>query len=345
MQDSQRYTGRSGATPNVMRFRMPDLTTMSCADDFFGAPEFFFEIKTPSGCHRGAFGTFVQMYDKDISNSVSLGPTGSSTVNFGNEAMGASVTCTDCGISVAADMHVLVRVDDLNPFAESWSWGSLSLEANVDLVAEAWVFQEVTFNRTVVDITCPPSVCLGITFAGVAGFKVGLLASLELRASALFDAQAQVTYQRRVQTSGLVALHTYSGGIYRSTSGFAMSPVSDVVAQPATLRLTVRAVAEASIHPHLYVGLFASVSTYAEAEVYFRVTAALHVSATLNFRTAIGTSNFLDAVPPATCAATTMGCNDACSSAHDLQLDANIWARCVRLLRTLIYMRRRVLRV
>jgi len=104
-------------------------------------------------------------------------------------------------------------------------------------------------------------------------------------------------------------------------------PVSDAVSQPATLRLSVSAQATASIHPHLYIGLFASVSTYATAEFYLRISPELYATAQFAFRTAIGATHVLSAIPSATCAAAVIGCNDACYATHDVRLNASVYGR------------------
>ena len=67
---------------------------------------------------------------------------------FGDESLGASIECKDCYLSGSADVHVLVRVDQYNPFAESWSWGSVDIDGNIDLTAKAWLNVERYFEPT-----------------------------------------------------------------------------------------------------------------------------------------------------------------------------------------------------
>ena len=181
-------------SPNVFTFTMPDLREHDCADDgwFGGFPEFIFRIQTQSECHRGQWGVF--RFISDWSDKIGPGPftvrPSPSVISFGNQYSGASLTCNDCSMTGSADVHVLIRVDQYNPFAESWSWADSTLEANVDLTARASGNVDQSFGPVSVlpcatdpeQVTCPvciPPICLPVQFAGI-GVRAGVIIDLEL---------------------------------------------------------------------------------------------------------------------------------------------------------------------
>ena len=45
------------------------------------------------------------------------------------------IECIDCKVKLKADVHVLIRTTNLDPFAETWSWGDVSLVGKVDVTA------------------------------------------------------------------------------------------------------------------------------------------------------------------------------------------------------------------
>ena len=135
---------------------------------------------------------------------------GAWSTSHGGATLGATVTCTDCGVNGTADAHVLIRVDEYNPFAEVWSFGDVVAEANVHVTASLTAAWNKSWTREIWPKTCIPYLCHDVTFAGVTGVKLGLVYSLDFTASVDFDAQAELTYKRRVRTRGDVSLHVGS---------------------------------------------------------------------------------------------------------------------------------------
>lgn len=338
---SQPHSGSWQTSPNTRTFTMPDLRTMACANDgwFGGYPEFTFVIQSRNDCHRGRWkSTFTVLYDQSVdSQSMTLQP--SPTVQtFGSESAGASIECNDCKITGTADAHVLIRIDQYNPFAEAWAWGDLSFEANIDLKAQAWLSTngwKSLGSKTVLDLACISPICFGGKVAGV-DVKLGVMTKLVMNAEASFDARADVTYKRRAKSEGTIGLHTLGTVIVsKEVSDFAQVPLNDASTEPATLRLSLDATGRVGVHPSVYVGLFASVSTSGAAEAYMRVTAALYAQATFQFRTAINSEYILAPRDSSWCSNALIGCNDACSAVHDVSLSAVLYGRCVSVLRVL----------
>ena len=324
--DNTHHTGSMSSSPNSFTFTMADLKNYPCANDGGSFPEFVFRVWTESDCHRGESDfQFTIMYDKDITSQLSLRPSSSPKYTYGS----ASFECSDCHVGGTADAHVLVRVDQLNPFAESWTWGDITLEGNVDFTARASSSVTKCWHSTVASLACLTSICFDVNFAGIAGVKLGIMADLDLNACAILDAEAVLTYKRRVQVAGKVALHTRGTQIlYHDVKDFAQVPVSDDVAEPGTLRVNLKAIVQATVTPKLYLGMFASVCTVGQAEVYLRLMASLTAKATLAYRTEGGTF-VLTGLDQTDCSDTFLGCNTACYAPHDTRLGASISARYV----------------
>lgn len=100
--------------------------------------------------------------------------------------------------------------------------------------------------------------------------------------------------------------------------------------EPQTFRIDLQAEVYAGLVPDLYIGLFASISIIAKAEVYVALRAGLHVSARFDYRIALGTADVLQPLP-STCISqygtALIGCNSGCFSEHDTRLQMFIGGR------------------
>ena len=329
--DNQFYTGNVQYSPNTLTFTMPNLYSHSCGTDgggTWGFPEFYIHLETQSGCHTGRWpsaGLFRQTYDSDYQGQITLEES-TTTKTWGSQSAGASLACNGCHVDASGDAHVLVRIDQYNPFAESWSWADASFEADVDLVANAWVNKQLSWGGSYGSLLCLAPLCYGgVQFADLHVY-LGLMSQFALTASVSFDAQAQVTYRRHVKATGTFSLHTVGATIVsRGANDMAFQELSQENTQPASLRINLDAQAQVGLHSRVYAGLFASYSTSAEAEVYVRADADLYVRANFYFRSAIGTQNVLS--PVYDCSSAVIGCNQACSSPHDTRLSMNAYGR------------------
>ena len=318
---SQQYSGSACDSPNSYTFTMPDLSNHPCANDFLGgAPEFQFKIQTKDhGCHRGYWGEFVQLYNLDPTGGFELAPS-SSSLTFGDSSAGLSLKCTNCHVSGSADAHVLVRVDQYNPFAESWTWADVTLEAAIDFEAQAWAYGTRSWQEAT-SLVC--AVCASVSFASTS-VNLGILAKLETFGESYFSAEGRVTYRRHAKAAGQINLHTVGSNVYKRLTDFArLTPASDPDANPLSYEVDIQATATVGLYASLYAGLFASVSTMAEAEVYAKVRAGLIASADFTYQTASDST----ALAPYTCTYGALACSDMCSSQHDLRITASISGR------------------
>ena len=125
---NQRYQGNVANSPNSLTFTMPDLLSTGCGTFFeVGVPEFviyidtvfasyFFGIPTSGACHKGWTNQFRMMkytppsppggFQMDLSRSLS-------------SSSDARLQCDNCGVGVTGNVHVLVRQEQFNPFAET----------------------------------------------------------------------------------------------------------------------------------------------------------------------------------------------------------------------------------
>jgi hypothetical protein len=142
----------------------------------------------------------------DVQGAIKLAPP--STLSFGSASAGMYLACSDCYVSGTADAHVLFRVDQYNPFAESWSWADVSLDAKIDLEARAWLNMQKSWS-TSFDLLCIlfPLCIGGVDFVGVK-VHLGVMTRLNVEAELSFNANARLTYDRHVRTAGQVGLHT-----------------------------------------------------------------------------------------------------------------------------------------
>ena len=62
-----------------------------------------------------------------------------------------------------ADIHVLIRTTNTDPFAESWAWGDLSLVGKVDINANASARYSQTIGpKKILGLICPPYVIAAV---------------------------------------------------------------------------------------------------------------------------------------------------------------------------------------
>ena len=149
---------------NEIQFTMPDLCGESycpgqCSSGTY--PEFYIRVEYDStlGTNIAQSATFRLLEDYGTSpTTTTLAPSSNPVVFERSSAdgnAGLRISCTDCAITAAADLHVLVRTTNTNPFDESWSWGDFSLDLNVDVEARAWAAYERTIEQKLMSLTCP----------------------------------------------------------------------------------------------------------------------------------------------------------------------------------------------
>lgn len=340
---NQYYTGGIANTPNMVTFTMPKISEMPCANDGLGGfPEFMVVVKSttcqpgcsnPSSCYETKSRNaeeFEILTENDVVTDTLVIQPSQSTFNFGSQAVGAEIQCTDCKVTGSADVHILVRTESYNPFEEAWVWGDLNVSANIDMQATAFAVGETeVFERALLDLICIQPVCYGTTLAGLS-MKVGLMADLTGTANATFDATATLSYKRNVQATGPVALHSH-GGTTRSEMGeFVNVDQGGADTAPQCLNVDVSANATVGLIPDLYLGMFASLPGAiigAEAEVYVRAGTGLWAEA--NFKMKASNDNFAPFLPRTTseCDSKLLGCGTGCTANHDTSVDAKIYGR------------------
>ena len=300
-----------------IQFTMPDLRNLDCYNDGGGSsfPEFHFHIQTVddlstswnsysiSACHTGKL-HFTVLYDVDVQVDSSLQADGTASMKlepptndpFGSSSAEVSLTCNDCFVSGTADVHVLVRVDQHNPFAESWSWGDVTLDAKIDFTARAQGRTAMNWNHSF-ELLCLPPMCTGLKFGNM-WVKAGIMQQLTMLGGVDFSAEAEVTLKRQIRTNGSVSLHTRGKSIlWKGAEGFSVLPVESRDSEPLALRLALDLEAHLELRPNLYVGLFSSVSILdAEAEVYVALKPVLKATGNFKYRAARGESS--NAIPP-----------------------------------------------
>ena len=164
--DSRR-THYGNAGTHSIDFTMPDLcgdTSLYCSSTECSGgtyPEFYILVEwdTTLGTSIAQSATFRLLEDYGTSpTTTTLAPSSNPVVFERSSADGNAelrISCTDCAITAAADLHVLVRTTNTDPFDESWSWGDFSLDLNVDVEARAWAAYERTIEQKLMILTCP----------------------------------------------------------------------------------------------------------------------------------------------------------------------------------------------
>ena len=291
---------------NAYEFTMPNLHDLDCAVDGRGTsfPEYHFKIQTGDACHLGQSADFTLLYDFDVQVDSSLQADGTASMKlepptndpFGSSSAEVSLTCNDCFVSGTADVHVLVRVDQHNPFAESWSWGDVTLDAKIDLDARAQGRKAMDWREDFGRLCLPP-MCRELNFGNTV-VQAGIMQQLTMLGGVGFSAEAEVTFKRQIRTNGSVGLHTHGSSIlWNGAEGFEMLPVDSRDSEPLALQLALDLEAHLELRPNLYVGLFSSVSILdAEAEVYVALKPILKATGNFKYRAARGESS--NAIPP-----------------------------------------------
>ena len=292
---NQAYSGSVATSPNYLTFQMPNLRELRCAQDFLGGyPEFQFRIRTEGDCHRGTSFTFRLLQDNqtngydtfslDVPAEYEMGPYGNAGLNTG-----LRVKCVDCHIDGTGDVHVLLRTTDYNPFDETWTWGdlsSLTFAANVEV--EAYFAGSLTHSRTVLDKACIPGLCLGGRIAGIQLY-LGVFAELSLSAEVNYEVAAALAFERSVTLPNLrLAYHTRGAAILQDDVTVNASLISSGPDPTAPqIQLNIDATAKVSLIPRFFAGLFASISSVAQAEAYLRVEVIIALEAHFNFHTSL----------------------------------------------------------
>ena len=246
--------------------------------------EYKIEVVTTRGNHHGYSEVFRLLYEKEeYTELVSFPSPGNRhskwewTRGNGDTSLGLRVQCMDCHMSIGAEVHVLVRTTDYNPFEETWSWGKLGLEANLQIEAEAWLaWTPSPAEQTLVPEVCALCVSLGLAGTGV---ETGLKFQLEGIATAGFDARAKFTYARKRTAEGVIAMHTIGDSTFKTDmGGFDFQDSNQDDTTPATLDISVKAHASVTLRPIFTLGLWADVNVLGltiDAEFYFKMWADL----------------------------------------------------------------------
>jgi hypothetical protein len=234
----------------------------------FDFHEYRIEVATSRGYHHGYSDTFRMLYEKGVSNQIiSFPPEGNREFKWEWERtvssthgldVGLKLECKDCYVALQADVHVLVRTTNDSPFAETWSWGKLDLEANIDVVVEAWLaLHPDPITKTLVPEFCAPLLCLNLMLSGV-GVQAGLKTGLVGVAEAGFDAQAQFRYARKRTANGVMALHSIGDSTFSpNMHGFEFEDSDTDDPAPTTLEINVDVHAQLILRPSFSVGLWA----------------------------------------------------------------------------------------
>ena len=145
---------------------------------------------------EGRWGNFRILSDNTIDSSYTLSAPSPWSGQFGDETLGATITAKQLSVGLTSDLHMLVRTTDFNPADEVWLWGDLSLNALIDVEAEAFTSLSGTFGPVnFAPIPCVLPLCVGATLAGIA-IEFGSKPALDVEAKAKIDAKVALAYKR-----------------------------------------------------------------------------------------------------------------------------------------------------
>jgi hypothetical protein len=284
------HSGSLATSTNIFTFQLPDLRALGCwptnAISLEAVPEFQFTIFTQGGCHKNWLFPFKLVQNSDTgSRAFSLNVP--AQYELGDADAGLRVKCASCHASGTGTIHVLLRTAGINPFDETWAWGSLDLTGNVDVEAQAYISASRTLGPfAVLPRSCIPGLCLAASVVGI-DVVLGVMADLWVGAHATFDVTATLTYARTMRSSGTLAHHTKGGRtLVQNVSGFVPSAPQGSPTTPQ-LRLNIDATARVHVTPRFYAGFFLSASSDLQAEAYIKVEVQLSLSAQFNFRSAL----------------------------------------------------------
>lgn len=117
------------------------------------------------------------------------------------------IDCVDCYVSGSADVHIIARTGQINPFQETWSWGTLDIEVGVSVVARATFGREWQWPLMTTSRRC--FLCLGVSIGNVP-IQVGLQLEAGIIAEAKFHVAATLEFSRKGRISGPLNMHTYN---------------------------------------------------------------------------------------------------------------------------------------
>ena len=136
----------------------------------------------------------------------------SGTIEGRGAEAGWQVKCTDCGVTVEGNSHIVVRTSNHLPFQEVWANGHLEIVGTLDFLARVWASYEYAPEEwTLVDKVCISPLCVGAKVAGVGvtlGISVGVAASFSFN----FNAELTLKYDRKLTVEGTAAGHALNTG-------------------------------------------------------------------------------------------------------------------------------------
>ncbi|KAL3904994.1 MAG: hypothetical protein SGPRY_011078, partial [Prymnesium sp.] len=281
---NQVYSGLASSSPNSLTFEMPDLGVLQCVKDSLSLLEFQLVVSTIDDCHIKALDFQLLVKEENDSQSFSLNVP--AELELGDESKGLRVECKDCYARGTGDVHVLVRTSSGNPFEETWTWGSVSLNAIVDVDIQAYVTSLQSIRSFLVsDRQGIPGLFMNANVAGV-GIILGMLAELRVHAEGHFSSPATLPYQSQMGASGTFEHHTRQGLTLQKFLGdFDPTAQQESPAAPQQ-EIDIDASATVWIIPKMFAGVFTSASASSQAEAYIAFEVQMALSAHFKIRNA-----------------------------------------------------------
>ena len=338
-----------------IKFTMPDLGDRNrfpnCYDSF-SFPEYYLQIRDRNQNHLSADIKFRLLQKKHEVKSISLNAPKNDKI----QSDGGALTCKNCGVNGNGAVHVVVKTDQYNPFAESWTAGAVQdMRAKFDVEASSFQvnrkFSMESDWKDIVKLKCLPYLCVDLTIAGVR-MKAGVLAQLRYKTSIEMTVAMSVPIKRSLLVDGIFKLHTknanfltkdlsnlqwYNGGdsalscddevpattrSSSSTTTSSSSPPSTSSSFLDSISLDVDVTAKITISALLYAGVYASVSVIgfgADADAYVKFEPRFSAIATMNFKYGSKHKSGCDS-------SSFLYCSSMCSNADDFDTKLTIRA-------------------
>ena len=258
------------------------------------------------------------------------------------------VSCKDCHLNYELDLHTMTRASQINPYAEMWNSGDLTLDVALHLKAELQAkFDTDALTILSKDRACVTPLCWGAQLAGVE-VSVGAQVKFNSSAQADFTGKVALYYDRDVTVKQQFWTH------YK-----APADVNKWIADPKwtdnskkgdrkgfNLEVSIDASAKLSIIPEFYIGLWAGAGDWAKAHAFASVKLQLDPGMQFSLKYATDNEIFNEAMttgqcpaldfsfsdekfpePEATCCGDSLPyCMDDCKEKNRVKLDFNVAA-------------------
>jgi len=256
------------------------------------------------------------------------------------------VKCTDCGIKMGGETHVITRTTNFDPYAEVWVQGNPTIEATLDVTASVSLEFSHSVEKTISEMSCRKCHTAQL---GPLPIRFGIAAELKAVAQLEFDAEFRVNYNRKATAFSNIKAH-YVGS--RQFSHHVTRPEPIVTSlnggepEPPSLELDVNAKVEFVLKPTIHIGVFPTAG-FLSAEAAIIVKPEIKLEAVGAIRISTTGENLLDAIPTESgCDATTttevgsdveLCCKpegssglpscpyrDVCAAEHNMQVDLSL---------------------